>query len=111
MKVILLMAQTLDGKIGRNSGHFPDWTGKQDKRLFVRITKAADAADQWVQTYRYHRQSPAEDAGRGASARDKSRQVDFSQPGLPPPGLPQEVLAADLQAGRVHHGRPHRRQR
>ncbi|MDJ0721201.1 MAG: dihydrofolate reductase family protein [Desulfobacterales bacterium] len=41
IKTILLMAQTLDGKIAKDSDHFPDWTGKADKRLFVEITKAA----------------------------------------------------------------------
>ena len=43
IKTILLMAQTLDGKIAKDSNHFPDWTGKADKRLFVDITKAAGA--------------------------------------------------------------------
>ena len=43
IKTILLMAQTLDGKIARHSDHFPDWTGKADKRLFVEITKSAGA--------------------------------------------------------------------
>ena len=43
IKTILLMAQTLDGKIAKDSDHFPDWTGKADKRLFVDITKAAGA--------------------------------------------------------------------
>ena len=41
MKVKLLMALTLDGKIGKNSDHFPDWTGKADKKLFVEQTKKA----------------------------------------------------------------------
>jgi dihydrofolate reductase len=41
MKVILLMAMTLDGKIGKSADHFPDWTGKEDKKLFVSITKRA----------------------------------------------------------------------
>ncbi len=41
VKTILLMAQTLDGKIAKHSDHFPDWTGKADKRLFVEVTKAA----------------------------------------------------------------------
>ncbi|GBC61100.1 dihydrofolate reductase [Desulfonema ishimotonii] len=41
MKVILLMATTLDGKIGKSPDHFPDWTGKADKKLFVEITKRA----------------------------------------------------------------------
>ena len=41
MKVILLMAMTLDGKIAKNDHHFPDWTGSADKKLFVEITKKA----------------------------------------------------------------------
>jgi dihydrofolate reductase len=43
LKTILLIAQTLDGKIAKDSDHFPDWTGRADKRLFVEITKAAGA--------------------------------------------------------------------
>jgi dihydrofolate reductase len=41
MKVILLMALTADGKIAKDSDHFPDWTGKADKKLFVSISKKA----------------------------------------------------------------------
>ncbi len=41
MKTTLLMATTLDGKIGRNSSHFVDWTGKEDKKLFIKLTKDA----------------------------------------------------------------------
>ena len=41
MKVTLLMAMTLDGKIAKNDHHFPDWTGSVDKQLFVKITKRA----------------------------------------------------------------------
>ena len=39
MKVILLMAVTADGMIARNSTHTIDWTGKEDKKYFVHITK------------------------------------------------------------------------
>ncbi len=35
------MAITLDGKIGKGPDHFPDWTGKEDKKLFVEITREA----------------------------------------------------------------------
>jgi len=38
MKLILLMAMTLDGKIARSDAHFPDWTGKADKRMFKQMT-------------------------------------------------------------------------
>jgi len=41
MKVILVMAVTLDGKIGKSPDHFPDWTGREDKRLFARISRKA----------------------------------------------------------------------
>jgi dihydrofolate reductase len=41
MKVILLMAITLDGRTGKDDRHFVDWTDKEDKRIFVQITKAA----------------------------------------------------------------------
>ncbi len=41
MKVTLIMALTLDGKIGKSPDHFPDWTGKQDKKLFAELSKQA----------------------------------------------------------------------
>jgi dihydrofolate reductase len=41
MRVTLVMALTLDGKIGKSPDHFPDWTGKEDKKIFAEITKKA----------------------------------------------------------------------
>lgn len=41
MHVSLMIAITIDGKIARSSDHYPDWTGKADKRLYVEITKKA----------------------------------------------------------------------
>lgn len=41
MKVTLVMAMTLDGKIARDDNHPADWTGKEDKRKFVEVTKRA----------------------------------------------------------------------
>ncbi len=43
MKVILLMAVSLDGLIARDQSHPVDWTEKKDKELFVEITKKADS--------------------------------------------------------------------
>jgi dihydrofolate reductase len=43
IKTVLLMAQTLDGKIAKHADHFPDWTGRADKQLFVRETRRAGA--------------------------------------------------------------------
>lgn len=39
MKVTLLMAQTLDGRIAKDSNHFPDWTESADKKFFRTRTK------------------------------------------------------------------------
>jgi len=39
MKVILVMAVTADGRIAKDSDHFPDWTSKEDKQFFARVSK------------------------------------------------------------------------
>ena len=41
MKVILVMALTLDGRTGKGDNHFVDWSGAEDKKLFVELTKKA----------------------------------------------------------------------
>nr|AIA17398.1 Dihydrofolate reductase [uncultured bacterium] len=41
MKVFIIAALTADGFIGRDSGHTADWTGKEDKKVFTRLTKEA----------------------------------------------------------------------
>jgi dihydrofolate reductase len=41
MKVIVLMALTVDGLIGRSSDDFPDWSGSADKKLFRQVTMRA----------------------------------------------------------------------
>lgn len=41
MEVICLMAATADGKIARDSNEVIDWTGKEDKKYFVQVTKKA----------------------------------------------------------------------
>lgn len=51
MKVILLMALTLDGKIARGSNHFPDWTGREDKRMFKETTLRAGVMIMGSKTY------------------------------------------------------------
>ena len=39
MKIILMMAITLDGKIGKTSDHLANWTSREDKKQFVDIMK------------------------------------------------------------------------
>ncbi len=41
MKVTLLVALTLDGRIALDSEHKADWTEKADKHIFVELTKRA----------------------------------------------------------------------
>src|SRR3989339_398408 len=33
MKITLMMAITMDGKIAKNDKHFPDWTSPEEKKL------------------------------------------------------------------------------
>jgi dihydrofolate reductase len=41
MKIIMIMAMTLDGKIAKSSDHFPDWTSREDKQYFAKVSKEA----------------------------------------------------------------------
>ncbi|MBF0209972.1 MAG: dihydrofolate reductase [Desulfamplus sp.] len=52
MKVILIMAMTLDGKIAKHSMDPVDWTGKADKKKFVEITKNAGAVIMGSSTFK-----------------------------------------------------------
>ena len=45
------MAITLDGKIAKSSEHFPDWTGKADKKFFMERTKQAGCLVMGSKTY------------------------------------------------------------
>lgn len=51
LKVTLMMAMTLDGKIGRDSDHFPDWTGSADKKLFAARSRSAGAVIMGSRTF------------------------------------------------------------
>ena len=51
LKVTCLMALTLDGRIAKDSDHFPDWTEKADKKLFVQVTKRCGVMIMGSKTY------------------------------------------------------------
>ncbi len=51
MKVILLMAITLDGKIAKHATQLADWTSKADKKIFVEETKKAGVIIMGKTTY------------------------------------------------------------
>jgi dihydrofolate reductase len=41
MKIILMAAVTIDGKIARHEAHFVDWSSKEDKKTFYATSKRA----------------------------------------------------------------------
>ena len=43
IKVIMMMAMTVDGKIAKDKTQFADWTSREDKKLFVEISKRCGA--------------------------------------------------------------------
>ena len=51
MKTTLLMALTADGKIGKDAAHFPDWSGKEDKKRFKKISLSAGVVIMGSATY------------------------------------------------------------
>jgi len=51
MKVILVMAMTVDGKIAKDPDHFPDWTSSADKRMFKEVTQKAGVLIMGSKTY------------------------------------------------------------
>ncbi|MBR9981310.1 MAG: dihydrofolate reductase [Desulfatitalea sp.] len=51
MKITLIMAMTADGKIARHNTHYPDWTGKADKKMFKQLTTAAGVVIMGSRTY------------------------------------------------------------
>jgi len=52
MKVILIMASTVDGKIAKDVNEFIDWSGNEDKKYFVEMTKKAGVVIMGSTTYK-----------------------------------------------------------
>ncbi len=51
MKLILMMAVTLDGKIAKTATQLADWTSKADKKIFVEETKKSGVIIMGKTTY------------------------------------------------------------
>ena len=51
MKLTLLMALTVDGKIAKHAHHFPDWTETADKKMFKDISLKAGVVIMGSKTY------------------------------------------------------------
>jgi len=46
-----MMALTADGMIGKDAAHFPDWSGKEDKKRFKQLTMRAGVVIMGSATY------------------------------------------------------------
>lgn len=51
MKLTMIMAITADGMIARHNNHFPDWTCREDKKMFKAITQEAGVVIFGSRTY------------------------------------------------------------
>ncbi len=97
MKVILVMALTADGKIGRTPEHFPDWTGKSDKQLFKRISQQAGVVVMGSKTFdTFGRPLPGrKNVVMTRNPKRSSDQADLVFTGAPP----QQLLATLSREG------------
>ena len=95
MKVSLLMAITLDGKIGKSADHFPDWTGKEDKKLFVRLSRDAGVVIMGSKTFDTFGK-PLPGRKNVILTRNTSRKSEWDN--LVYTDRPPETLVADLEA-------------
>lgn len=51
IKTFIIVAETVDGFIAKNSGHEATWTSKEDKKRFVEITKRAGVMVMGLNTF------------------------------------------------------------
>ncbi len=95
MKIILLAATTLDGKIARNETHFVDWSSREDKKLFFATSKRAGVVILGHNTYKT---LPAPLPGRLHVVLTATVEGKENQPGLVEfTNLPPEEIVADLE--------------
>jgi len=52
IKTFIIVAQTADGFIAKNSGHEATWTSREDKKRFVEITKRAGVMVMGLNTFK-----------------------------------------------------------
>lgn len=52
IKTYIIVAQTADGKIARNSNHEADWTSRADKKHFIEMTKKSGVMVMGLNTFK-----------------------------------------------------------
>jgi dihydrofolate reductase len=50
-KVVLMMAQSVDGIVAKHHRHFSDWTCSEDKKMFKQVTRKAGVLIMGARTY------------------------------------------------------------
>ena len=95
MHVSLMVAITIDGKIARDADHYPDWTGKADKKLYVEVTKKAGVMIMGSTTFDIiGRVLP----GRKTVVMTRNRERRSERDDLVFTAQPPEEILADLEA-------------
>lgn len=96
MRIILMAAVTLDGKIARNEMHFVDWSSREDKKLFYATSKRAGVIIVGNNTFKTF---PAPLPNRLHIVLTTSTEGKVSTPGLVEytSASPEEIVA-DLEA-------------
>jgi dihydrofolate reductase len=96
MKVIMVAVVTIDGKLARNSAHFSDWSSREDKKLFVSLTKRAGVIIMGNNTYKT---LPGPLPGRLHVVMSRDAAVMEDLPGVVEfTDAPPERVLADLEA-------------
>ena len=96
MKILLLAAVTLDGKIARSAHHFVDWSSKEDKRLFMQTSKRAGVVILGNNTFKTF---PSPLPGRLHVVLTHHPEMHESTPGqVEYTGAPPHEIVADLEA-------------
>jgi dihydrofolate reductase len=96
MRILLLAAVTLDGKIARHEKHFVDWSSKEDKKLFFTTSKRAGVLIMGNNTYKT---LPAPLPGRLHIVLTTKPDPSLNQPGVVEfTNGPPEQIVADLEA-------------
>jgi dihydrofolate reductase len=96
VKVIILAAVTIDGKLARNAAHFSNWTSREDKRIFVQASKQAGVLVLGNNTYKT---LPAPLSGRLHIVMTRNPSAEQGIPGVVEftAQSPEEIVA-DLEA-------------
>jgi dihydrofolate reductase len=96
MKIILMAAVTIDGKIARDEAHFVDWSSREDKKLFFSTTKRAGVIILGNNTYKT---LPSPLPGRLHVVLTRSLVGKENVPGtVEYTDAPPEQIVADLEA-------------